>query len=203
MNETNKKLLSSLLGKQSPEQLTSEELSRKAHYRWDRKQYLEAAVLFEAAAARCAEEVRLEPPPRDNTFVYRVRSGVLYRMAGEVEIAWPILLEATTFDWQAAGIPEDDHFTEWAYVEMLCVHAATQNKQEYLQLFWQAVTQSRSSGGTFPRIHPKQELLLDHCEYLGLVKELTHVIERIEARKISRPLKQRLKQLKAAHGIAP
>ncbi len=193
-----KNILNSLLGKRSAEYFSAAELGRKAHWRWDRGQYLEAAVLFEAAALRSAQEVRLVRPERDNTFNYRIRSGVTFRLAGQYDRAWPILVEAITFDWQAAGIPEDRGFTEWAFVDMLCILAEKQDTQGFSSLFWQAVARGEELGFHFPHIHPKQELLLDLCEQLGLSAELVHVIECIEAqRKMSRRLKLRVSQLKS------
>jgi hypothetical protein len=155
-------------------------------------------VLFEAAALRSAGEARQSVPRRDNTFNYRVRAGVTYRLAGENERAWPILVEAATFDWQAAGIPEDSHFAEWAFVEMLCVLADARDQNRFSEVFWQAVARGEEIGLPFPRIHPKQELLLDLCEQLGLSKELAHVVASIEARgKLPRRLARRVAQLKA------
>jgi hypothetical protein len=186
------------LGKRPAEKFTAQELGRKAHWRWNRGEYLEAAVLFDAAALRSALEARQSPLRRDNTFNYRVRSGVTFRLAGETQRAWPILAEATTFDWQAAGIPEDNHFTEWAFVEMLCVFADAQDNRGFSKLFWEAVARGDEIGLSFPGIRPKQELLLDLCERLGLSRELAHVIGRIEARgKVPRQLARRLAELKA------
>jgi hypothetical protein len=190
-------LLQSLLGKHGPEHFTSEQLSRKAHWRWNREKFLEAAVLFDAAASRCAEENRLAAPKQDWTFSKRVRAGVTFRLAGQYERAWPILVEATTFDWNAAGIPEDDHFTEWAYVEMLCIHAEAEERDAFSRVFWEAVARCRELGSPFPRIYPKQDLLFDLCERLALQKELEHVAERITWRqgKLPRQLADRLKSL--------
>jgi hypothetical protein len=141
--------------------------------------------------------MRQVPTNRDNTFNYRVRSGVTFRLAGEIERAWPILLEATTFDWQAAGIPEDDHFTEWAFVEMLCVLAEREAKFAFAELFRHAVARCAELGSPFPSIKLKQEQLLDWCEFPGLERELTHVIERIQSQgNISRRLARRMAQLK-------
>jgi hypothetical protein len=192
-------LLRELLRKKSSEKFSARELGNKAHWRWNRGEHLKAAVLFSAAAARSAEEVRTAPTSRDNTFNYRVRAGVTFRLAGEVERAWPILVEATTFDWNGARIPEDSHFTEWAFVEMLQVMAEKQDRRAFSELFWQAVARCEELGAPFPRIHPKQELLLELCDRLKLTMELGHVIERIEAqRKLSRPLARRVAEAKAA-----
>jgi hypothetical protein len=198
-------LLRDLLGNRAPEKLSAKQLAGKAYWRWRRKQYLEAAVLFEAAATRSADEARLAKPARDNTFNYRVRSGVTYRLAGEIERAWPILVEATTFDWQAAGIVEDSHFTEWAFVEMLCVLAKANDKDGFSKLFWQAVARCAELDSPFPRIQSKQELLLELCQQLGLVKELANVVPRIETQrtngrgKLPRRLTGRVAQLKAEY----
>jgi hypothetical protein len=190
-------VLRNLLGKRPLEKFSSKELAGKAHWRWNREEYFQAAVLFEAAAQRATDEARLERPSRDNTFCYRAPSGVCFRLAGEHERAWPVLLEATKFDWEAAGIPEDDNFSEWAFVEMLCVLADAQNSNEFSKIFWNAVDRGRELGDEFPQIHPKQELLLDLCECLGLSKELVHVIARIEARgKVPKQLAQRISRLK-------
>lgn len=190
-------LLQDLLGKKAPGKFTAAELAGKAHWRWNREQYLEAAVLFDAAAVLSAQEIQRAPQDRDNTFNYRVRSGVTFRLAGHIQRAWPMLLEATTFDWDAAGIPEDSHFTEWAFVEMLIVVAQAQDRAGFAKLFWQAVARCNEIDSPFPRIHPKQELLLDLCSQLDLRKELAHVVASIERRgSWPRPLARRLKQLK-------
>jgi hypothetical protein len=192
-------LLSMLLKQQPLGRFSAKQLGRKAHWRWDRDQYLNAAVLFSAAAIRSAEEARVLAPLRDNTFNYHIRAGVTFRLAGEYERAWPLLLEATTFDWKAAGIPEDDHFTEWAFVDLLSILAEREDRHEFSRLFWQAVARCQELDSPFPRVHPKQELLLDLCERLGLSEELAHVIQRIETQRTpSKQLAQRIAQLKAA-----
>jgi hypothetical protein len=90
-------------------------------------------------------------------------------MGGDVSSAWPILVEATTFDWAAAGIAEDSHFTEWAFVEMLIVLADQNDKVAFSSLFQKAVTRCRELGRSFPFVHPKQALLLELCARLELV----------------------------------
>lgn len=195
--ERENKILRRLLKKKSVDDFSAEELGRKAHWRWNRGEHLEAAVLFDAAAVRREREVRLAPTSRDNTFNYRVRAGVNFRMAGEVERAWPILMEATTFDWDAAGLPEDSHFTEWAFVEMLQVMAENDDRSRFSELFWRAVTRCDELGFAFPMIRPKQELLLETCVRLGLRMELARVIERIEVQgKLSRSLARRVVEVK-------
>lgn len=193
-------ILKRLLKKQGPKKFSAEELAGKAHWRWNRGELLEAAVLFDAATQRSAEEMRASPRKRDNTFNYRVRAGVTFRLAGETERAWPLLLEATTFDWNAAGIYEDRHITEWAFVEMLCVHAERNDTESFRRLFWQATARGESLDYPFPSIQPKQELLFDLCERLELVDELTHVIARIEAQrgKLTSKFARRLDSLKKA-----
>ena len=80
---------------------------------------------------------------------------------------------------------------------MLCVLADAQKSKEFSITFWNAVNRGRELGDEFPRIHPKQELLLDLCERLGLTKELLHVIARIEPRgKLPRQLAQQISKLK-------
>jgi hypothetical protein len=197
-------LLRRLLKKRSPEKFAARELGNKAHWRWNRGGFVEAAVLFAAAATRSADEVKQMPVQRDNTFNYRVRAGVTFRLAGEVERAWPILLEATSFDWQAAGIPEDSHFTEWAFVEMLCTLADRNDRRGFSSLFWQAVARCEQLGARFPRIQPKQDLLLDLCERLELSRELIHVIDIIESqRKMTPHLAKRVARLRTALPTTP
>src|SRR5262245_62134292 len=146
-------ILMRLLKNKPPERFAAERLAGKAYWRWNRGENLEAAVLFDAAAVRSVEEVRQSRPVRDNTFNYRVRAGVTFRLAGEVERAWPILVEATTFDWHAAGIPEDSHCTEWAFVEMLCVLADQNDAAGFAKLFRQAMRRGTEIQFPFPSIH--------------------------------------------------
>ncbi len=169
-------LLRSLLGKREPERFSAQELSRKAQWRWDRNQFLEAAVLFDAAAVKSEAEVSRSRPQRDNTFNYRIRSGVTFRLAGACERAWPILQEALTFDWSDAGIPEDGHFTEWAVVEMLCILAERNDQDRFAKVFWQGVNRCNELGAPFPRVYAKQVLLLELCDRLGMNRELDHVL---------------------------
>lgn len=182
-------ILRRLLKKRLPEQFAAEELAGKAHWRWNRGELLEAAVLFDAAAKRSAKEMRASPHRRNDTFSYHVRAGVTFRLGGETKRAWPLLLEATTFDWKAEGIYEDSHFTEWAFVEMLCVHAENNDTESFRRLFRQAIARGEVLKYSFPSIHPKQELLLDLCERLGLADELAHVVARIEAQRGKLPPK--------------
>jgi len=193
-------ILQRLLGKQHIERLTADKLAGKAHWRWNRGEHLEAAVLFDAAARKSAEEIQQVRPARDNTFNYRVRAGVTFRLAGEHERAWPILMEATTFDWNAAGIPEDSHFTEWAFVEMLYVVAERNDAAGFSKLFRQATIRGAELNFPFPSIHPKQELLLELCSNLGLAKEFAQVVSRIEEQrgKVPARLAKRIGDLMSA-----
>jgi len=124
----------------------------------------------------------------------RVRAGVTYQLGGENELAWPILEEATSFDWQRAGIWEDRHFTEWAFFGMLSILAESDNRAGFSDLFWCAVARGQEIDYHFPSINPKQELLLDLCDRLGLERELAHVVDSIRRLrdKLPRRLAKRL-----------
>jgi hypothetical protein len=192
-------ILLRLLKKKPPERFAAKKLAGKGYWRWNRGENLEAAVLFDAAAIRSVEEVRQARPARDNTFNYRVRAGVNFRLAGEYERAWPILVKATTFDWQAAGIPEDSHCTEWAFFELLSVLAERGDTAGFTKLFWQAVQRGEELKFPFPRIHTKQEQLLDQCQRMSLKSELAHVIARTKERgKLPRELARRISDLESA-----
>lgn len=189
-------ILQALLKSKDENTFTSEQLSSKAHWRWNKGQFIEAAVLFEAAYRRCIIETGHQLPNR--SFDYRVRAGVTFNLAGEVERAWPILEEATKYDWNSAGNPEGSHFTEWAFVEMLSTFVNQNNPEHFCDLFWKAVTRCHELGYAFPSIYPKQELLLNYCDQLGLEKELIHVIERLKGRTLSGALRKRIASIESS-----
>jgi hypothetical protein len=172
-------LLAELLGRKPETAFSAYKLSGKAHFRWNRDQLVEAAVLFDAAARRATAEAT---PGRDQTMVYRSRAAVCFARAGKIERAWPLLEETSVHDWRASGTEADSNFSEWAFVEMLAVHAERGDRAAFAALFARAVARGDELGERFPFIHPKQDLLLQLCEQLGLTAEAQVVAERIRER---------------------
>jgi len=173
---------------------TADALSRKAHWRWNRDQHLEAAALFAAAdrvartsGGRAAREA----------FNYRVRAGINFAKAGRLERAWPILEEAVVFDWHAAGLEMDSHMTEWAFVEMLAAHREAGDVDQFVAVFRRAVRRCEQLPRSFPSIYPQQDALLAWCAELNLPDLFAEVEARATAdRGNSRKLKHLIRQLK-------
>jgi hypothetical protein len=172
-------VLAELLKRKPETAFTASQLAGKAHYRWNRDEVFSAGVLFDAAARRATAEAT---PGSDQTMVYRSRAAVCFARAGMIERAWPLLEEVVVHDWRACGIEMDSHFSEWAFVEMLSVHAGRGDRSAFAALFARAVARGNELGDPFPFIRPKQELVLKHCEELGLTAEARIVVERIRAR---------------------
>ena len=164
-------LLTALLKRKPAGAFEPQELSGKAHWRWNRNQYVEAAVLFDAAW-------RVATDKGDRAaFCFRVRSGICFRLAGHLERAWPILQEAVQFDWDAAGLESDSHMSDWAFVQMLAAHHEHRDIESFVAVFSQAVRRGEQLSAPFTRIHPHQDSLLSWCADLELKEEFCHIAE--------------------------
>ena len=105
--------LSDLLKGKSESEFSSYDIASKAHTRWSKKQFLEAARLFEAAARVATEEYKTDQSKPDQSLNYISRSGICFSQAGEFEKANPKLEEAILGDWVGSGLENDTNMIEW------------------------------------------------------------------------------------------
>jgi hypothetical protein len=129
-----------------------ETLVDAAYRNWDADPAT-AAAMFEAAAAK-----RAGSPAAFNE---RLRAGLCRAAAGEAAKARPVLLEATTFDWKAAGLWMDRSMSEAAFVALLEQDAS--DEAAFARRWDEAVARGAQLERPFPSIWPNQEKLLDLC----------------------------------------
>jgi hypothetical protein len=173
--------------------LTACDVATKAHRRWNLQQHDAAAILFCVAFERTRAESAAEVGG-DQSANHFVRAAINFNLAGQRELAEPMLLEATRIDWLAAGLSNDSHMAESAFVQLL------QNVHElptqFTTLFARATERCAELGWEFPRIHPHQEQLLRAALELGqtaLAKHLGNLIQR--RRPISREVRALLRSM--------
>lgn len=187
-------LARTLLHEPAGAQLSAYDVGGKAHNRSSRGLHLEAATLFCVAAERAAREHAAAPDSPDQTMNHVLRAAMALVGAGQLATALPMLRAATRFDWAAAGIPNDAHTTEWAYVELLAV-AAQEGEAAFDQLFDEAIARCHALGMHFPFIHPKQERLLQLCLERNWLTHVPRIVAAIRARRpISREARELLRR---------
>lgn len=185
-----RELLDRLLKGQPVETLDSRTLGGKATYRADRGQPLEAALLFEAASRRAAEDA-----DELTALEHAARAALCCFEAGEVGRAVPMWREVIAWHGRV-GPNRDDHMVEWGFYHLLLFAAQEMDRRAFVTLF----TEAERTAPSFPRIHPHQAELLELAVTLGcndLVAKIAAAIYR--RRPISRALRARLKQL----GLGP
>lgn len=180
-----------LLDGKSPEDFDANALGRKGSYRSERKAFLAAAVLFEAAAERARETGQ-----RTAWLEWRIRSGTHFFEAAHVARAIPILRECIAAHLEQVG-HRDVHMVEHAYA-LLLRDAANQGEAEaFRATFAEAVTQCAKVGRPgFPAIHAHQELLLEAAHQLKCAIERDVVAQIIALRRpLPRRVRARLEEL--------
>ncbi len=188
---THEVTLDQLLAGKSPEAFSAEQLSSKAFWRLDRKQYYAAYLLFEAAWRR-AEQTGV--PWRAE----RNRAATSLFEAGHVGEALP-LLHAILDDY--AAHPEavsDRHWVEHT-TQCLLRHAYREDPNNFETRYRQltaraAALQDRES----PWIHPFQEELAEFAQSLGCRDVVRELVATMARRKpMPRALKAHLRELRA------
>ena len=167
--------------------LSSFDVASRAHRRWDLKQTLEAAWLFCLAYERAQQEAPGDKPSQCPN--YFVRAAITFNQAGETAIAEPMLRAATQLDWIALGLPHDSHMCEWAF-EQLLLNQRQGSPENFRSLFTEATTRCQELGWDFPKIHPKQEALLQIAVEMDLPDIAKPLMQRIRQR---RPLSKAAK----------
>jgi hypothetical protein len=183
-----------LLKERAASPLTAYQIGSKAHRRWDLGQHTEAAILFCVACERAVEEFAGGRSPVDKSPNSFVRAAINFNRAGSLEIAEPMLREATAIDWKAAQLPMDSHMTEWAFVELL-LNRQRGPREAFSQLFDEATDRCRELGWRFPKIRPKREALLAAALELGDERIARVLVELIKGgRPISRDARALLRR---------
>jgi hypothetical protein len=177
--------------------LTAYNIASKAHRRWDLDQHADAAILFCVACERAAEEFFIGRSPVDQSPNDFVRAAINFNLAGSRDIAEPMLHEATTIDWSALGLPNDNHMTEWAFTHLL-LNRRDGPREPFVKLFDKATARCAKLGWTFPRNRGHQEALLAAALELGEERIARTLIELISARRpISRDARALLRRASA------
>lgn len=176
--------------------LNSFDIATKAHNKWNRKEHFSAAILFNLAAKKARLEFEKGLSEVNNEMNYVCREAYNLFEAGYIENALPLLTKTCDYDWNANGLHNDNHMVEWAYTYKLIAASGDINK--FKLLFDEAVVRCNKIGRIFPKIHPKQEILLDIAINLNEKDIITYIVELIKKRKpISKDLRTKLKKIES------
>lgn len=193
-------MLKELLKGKKETEFSAYDIESKAHYRWSRKQYLEAAVLFEAAARVAILESKNKKKflglfqSNKNDYLNCIsRAAICYSEAGEFKLSKPLLIISINSDWIKAGLKMDMHMIETCYIELIHINIIEQPDQ-FCKLYEQARNHCKKLGWIFPLIHPNQERLLELTYKLNQKEIVFEIITCIKSRKpVSRNIKTRIK----------
>jgi hypothetical protein len=123
-----------------------------------------------------------------------VRAAINFNLAGCRDIAEPMLHEATKLDWNALGLPNDSHMTEWAFTHLL-LNRRDGPREPFVELFDKATARCGELGWTFPKNRGHQEALLTAALELGEERIARTLIELISTRRpISREARALLRR---------
>jgi hypothetical protein len=176
-----------------------DDLSRKAHWRWDRDQLHEAFLLFEAASRRAVElgDGRALESTRNRAAITRYRSGA------DLEDGLRRLEEVLRFYESRPEHTGDSHFCEWAATELV-LHAHREDPSAFGPRYRELRDRCRAVGlGAFPSIHPQQEELARAALDAGDLEALSELADAIERRwKVSRKLQKEIRAWRAASEAA-
>jgi hypothetical protein len=183
--------LEQLLNGQHPSSFSAAQLAERAQNRWDRGQLGEAAVLFEAAA----EAASRDSGP-DRTIVYVARAAMTRHLADDRDTARQQFEQVIRYDWAAGGpaLMVDSHVVEWAFAAQL--EEAT-DWHTFKATYARAVARCAELGWGFPRIHPKQDLLVERAVALGCDPVVEVLLPKIEARRsLGQAAKDRVREIR-------
>lgn len=193
-------LLDRLISKKDRENLSAYDIASKAHYRWDRNQHINAALLFELAEERADQEFSTGKAEVNQKMNYRARVAVNYFKAGEIDIAIPMFVEVCNYDWTGNGLVNDDHMVEWGFVYRL--YTVKDKAAKFRKLFAEAQKRSNDINKEFPKIHPLQEQLLEYALQLNETDIVIHLVKMIKKRRpISRAFRAKLKIIEATFNL--
>lgn len=201
-------LLATLLKNQSPSDFDAYDIASKAYHRASRKQPLEAAVLFEAAAKRAQEmfdsgeyDKRNEHGVRINQALnHWARAGFHFHKAGEEAHGLELMQHCVAADWLAAGL-NHDLMTVGRCWEYLVKAAVPSGPEAFETAFARATQACGAIGEAFPLSHPTRKELSGVARGWGM-EELAQ--ELVAPLRTTRPMKRELKAwLKAFDAAAP
>lgn len=190
--------LTELLNGKLETEFSAYDLGSKAHLRLSKKEYLAAALLFEAASRVACSEHMVDKDKPNQYLNYISRAGICFHEAGIVEKAKPIYNEALEADWISAKLNNDLNMIETCYLQLFKL-PEYQKSESFGALYDRAKTHCSKIGWMFPRIHSSQEYLLENAVKLNNEKLVSELISLIKARKpISRPTRARIKEIEAS-----
>ncbi|MCA9660450.1 MAG: hypothetical protein KC486_19050 [Myxococcales bacterium] len=203
---THAELLTALLKGASPSDLDAYDIASKAYYRSSREQHLEAAVLFEAAAARAqamfdsgeAHKVNEAGVRINQALNHWARAGFNFHRAGEEARALELLRRCVEADWLAAGLNHDLHTVGmcWAY---LVREAAKGGREAFEAAFSRAQRECRRIGSDFPFAYPTRQELGALARSFGLEALAQEIVAPLRAAKpMKRDLRAWLKDFDAS-----
>ncbi|MEZ4380471.1 MAG: hypothetical protein R3A79_03940 [Nannocystaceae bacterium] len=202
-------LLRALLKGASPAELDAYDIASKAYYRASRGQHLEAAVLFEAAAARAqamfdsgeARKVNEAGVRINQALNHWARAGFQFHKAGEGARAMALLRRCADADWLAAGLNHDLHTVAvcWAYLVREAAESDERGREAFEAAFAQAQRRCAALGTTFPFGHPSRMELAAAARGRGLEALAQEIVAPVRAAKpMKRDLKAWLKDFDAS-----
>jgi hypothetical protein len=125
------------------------------------------------------------------------RAAMIRHEAGDEETARHLFDQVIAFDWRSAGtaLLSDAHVVEWAFAARL---ERVRDPTTFHGLYAKAVQRCGELGWSFPRIHPKQDVLLERAVKLGCVPVVRVLLERIANRRPqSRLTRDRLQEVQS------
>ncbi|MEZ4235669.1 MAG: hypothetical protein R3F59_05805 [Myxococcota bacterium] len=182
--------LEELLNGRPPTAFSAAQLADRAQSRWDRSQLDEAYVLFRAAA----EAAPRETGP-DRSVVYLAKAAMTRHEAGDEETARRLFDYVLAFDWRSSGpaLLSDAHVVEWAYVARL---ERARDPATFDALYVKAAKHCAELGWSFPRIHSKQDVVIDRAVKVGADRIVRALVDRIANRRPqSQLVRDRLQQV--------
>ena len=163
-------------------------LVTEAHDCWELGDHAQAAALF-FEAARLESEAAAKRgafAKADQSFLYRARAAYCLWDAGQFDKARPILTEVTSFDWKRAGLWADRHDTEKAFSRLILEAAAAADLRGFSELWHTATARCGEINWLFPKIVPNQKKLLQAAMALGQTDACRQILERIDAKFLSK-----------------
>ena len=188
------RLLDVLLKGTAVTSYTARDLASKAHWQWDRERYVEAFVLFDAAAARADED---HDAVRGTAS--RNRAAVTLAQSGANPTGAARRLRAVLEHYREHPDDlEDRHWVEWAWTWLLELLAAD-DPDVFTRRYRAAVADCAALGcSEFPHILPHIERLAELARRAGARSICAQLVDKRRARKrVSKKLRARLAVLDA------
>jgi len=195
-----KAIIEEIISEKQINELSASNIGGKAHYRWNKKEYIKAALLFEIADEKANQEYLTGLAKLNQRMNHFSRAAFNFYEAGEFEIALPMLIKVCNYDWIKNGLEDDMHMIEWAFTYRL-IYIRDQ-PEKFKALFKEAQKRGKEINMEFPMIYPKQELLLECAIKMNDLELISHLVKMIKKRRpISRVLRAKLKDIEKSYNL--